>query len=99
MKEGMDMTVVNKILDAKCIGWSKMTDDNCHSDLRQEICRYFALEIDGRSLEEAYFELQRANDKGANILYTQCFLDVIMLNKIAYEYGNAVANKVRLCLI
>ena len=93
------MGVASRILDAKCKKWAKMTDDNNHSDLRQEICRYFALEIDGRSLEEAYFELQRANDKGANILYTQCLLDVMMLNKIAYEYGNAVANKVRLCLI
>lgn len=95
----MDMNVANKILDAKCKKWAKMTDDNYHSELRQDVCRYFALEFEGNSLEEAYNELQRANEKGAYILYTQCLLDRIMLLKLEYEWGKEVANKVRLCLI
>lgn len=95
----MNMTVVNKVLDAKCKRWSKMTDENLHLDLRKDVCRYFALELEGRSLEESYNELQRVVENGGYILYTQCLLDIIMLNKLAYEYGRAVADKVRLCLI
>ena len=95
----MNMVVVNKVLDIKCQRWSQMTDANLHLELRKDVCRYFALEIEGKSLEESYNELQRVTENGGYILYTQCLLDVIMLNKIAYEYGNIVADKVRLCLI
>lgn len=91
--------VMNRILDAKCKQWSKMTDENFHSELRQDVCRYFALEIEGNSLAEAYKELQQASSAGAYTLYTQCMLDRIMLSKLAYEWGKEVANKVRLCLI
>ena len=95
----MDMEVVNRILDAKCQKWAKMTDDNYHSELRRDVCRYFALEGDGKSLEEAYMELQQATAEGAYILYTQCLLDSIMLSKLAYEWGKEIADRVRLCLI
>lgn len=91
--------IMNSMLDAKCRKWSKMTDDNFHSELRQDVCRYFAIEIEGNSLEEAYKELQQATTGGAYILYTQCMLDRIMLSKIAYEWGKEVSDKVRLCLI
>lgn len=99
IKSNMDMTVVNRILDAKCQKWSKMTDENCHSELRQDVCRYFALAIEGKSLAEAYRELQQATGVGAYILYTQCILDIIMLSMISYEWGKDVADKVRQCLI
>lgn len=95
----MNKEVADRILAAKCKKWSKMTDENFHSELRQDVCRYFALEIDGRSLEEAYKELQQATTGGAYILYTQCLLDRIMLSKLAYEWGKEVSDKVRLCLI
>lgn len=91
--------VMTRILDAKCRQWSKMTDENFHSELRQDVCRYFALEIEGNSLAEAYNELQQAASEGSYILYTQCLLDRIMLSKLAYEWGKEVADRVRLCLI
>ena len=93
------MGVASRILDAKCKKWAKMTDDNNHSELRQDVCRYFAIELEGRSLAEAYKELQQANEAGAYILHTQCLLDSIMLSKLAYEWGKEIADRVRLCLI
>lgn len=94
----MNQEVMNRILDAKCKKWSQMTDDNYHSELRQDVCRYFALALNGESMAEAYLELQRATEKGAYILYTQCMLDGIMLAMIGYEWGEEVASKVRKCL-
>ncbi len=89
--------VTRKILDSRSKKWKKMTEEECHLDMRKEICRYFAIEFDGKSLEEAYIELQRANEIGANTLYTQCLLDSLLISNVRYEWGDEVAGIVWNC--
>ena len=63
-----------------------------------EIARYFALNIDGRSFEEVYKELQGAQKQGAYIISTELFIDGIMLSKLMYEWGVEVYHMMKECI-
>lgn len=63
-----------------------------------EIARYFALNVDGKSFEYVYKELQGAQKQGAYIISTEFFIDNIMLSKLRYEWGDEVYNMMKECI-
>lgn len=95
----MDKDVLDRILGPRVIRWRMMNEDGNGIEARKEIGRYFALSLDGRSFEDAYKELQRANTNGCTTTSTQGFIDRTMVSTLRYEWGDEVANMVKGCII
>lgn len=94
----MDAKLLNKILTPRINRWKVLNENGRRIEAKIEIARYFALNIDGRSLEEVYKELQGAQKQGAYIISTELFIDNIMLSKMRYEWGDEVYHMMKECI-
>lgn len=93
----MSKEVMSKVLAPRIERWKKMNEDFKRFDVKIEIARYFSLILDGQSLAEVYKELQRAKLHGANIIYTECLIDRLTLEKLRYEWGDEVYQMMIVC--
>lgn len=94
----MNMDIVNRLLSSRVRRWKSMKEDAKLHEIRLEICRYFAVCIDGQALEDVYNELQRAQVAGVSTISAMRMIDALMDSKIRYEWGNDVANIVKECI-
>lgn len=94
----MDEKLLGKILTPRINRWKYLNEKGRRIEAKVEIARYFALCIEGKSLEVVYKELQEAQKQGAYIISTELFIDDIMLSKLRYEWGDDVYHMMKECI-
>lgn len=74
-----------------------LKENGMRIEAKIEIARHFSLNIDGKSFEVVYKEIQGAQKQGAYIISTELFIDNMMLSKMRYEWGDEVYQMMTEC--